>query len=490
MASKRPRTVMTVAERVKCIRLSEAGHKVKSIQETLGVGKTQIYETLKNKASILARYESGSLPAHRKLLVARRTRFGAVNDRVLEWFLCCRAKNFPLTGPLIREKASSIAKSMGIDDFEASGGWLQKFVARHQLTNSILCGEGGELSGLIEGYSANNIFNCDETGLFFRTLPSRSYVSKRESAKNGKLAKDRITVLLASSMAGEKLRPLVIGKSANPRCFTKDYKQQMRVTYEANRKAWMTSEIFLKWLHQLNNKMVIQNRKILLFMDNCGAHVPATLSNMKIIFFPPNTTSHLQPMDAGVIQNVKLQYRKSMLKSILLNMDECNKASDLVKKITVRDAIEWIEAAWMKLESSTISKCFSKCGFSHTDAITHDAEGEDIDETDLIPLRQIIPDLTNQDLLNVDCDLAVTKDYTATEITELLEQTTNVIESEEEDDLSGSTDNKHGSYITTGILIYLPNQNTTKGANLKPSESNKEDNYKQMLKKKTKKKVN
>uniref|UniRef100_A0A3Q3DRB9 HTH CENPB-type domain-containing protein n=1 Tax=Hippocampus comes TaxID=109280 RepID=A0A3Q3DRB9_HIPCM len=362
-----------------------AGHKVKSIQETLGVGKTQIYETLKNKVLILARYERGSLPAHRKLLVAQRTRFSTVNDRVLEWFHCCRAKNFPLTGSLIREKASSIAKSMGIDDFEASGGWLQKFVARHQLTNSILCGEGGEvkietvsewkgkLSGLIEGYSANNIFNCDETGLFFRTLPSRSYVSKCESAKNGKLAKDRITVLLASSMAGEKLRPLVIGKSANPRCFTKDYKQQMRVTYEANRKAWMTSEIFLKWLHQLNNKMVIQNRKILLFMDNCGAHVPATLSNMKIIFFPPNTTSHLQPMDAGVIQNVKLQYRKSMLKSILLNMDEY---------------------------------------------------------------------------------------YTATEITELLEQTTNVIESEEEDDLPGSTpDNKPPSSkeamrMATKILRY------------------------------------
>lgn len=44
MASKRRRTVMTVKERVKCIRLCEAGHKVKNIQETLGVGKTQIYE--------------------------------------------------------------------------------------------------------------------------------------------------------------------------------------------------------------------------------------------------------------------------------------------------------------------------------------------------------------------------------------------------------------------------------------------------------------
>lgn len=113
--------------------------------------------------------------------------------------------------------------------------------------------------------------------------------------------------------------------------------------------------------------------------------------------------------------------------------------SELVKRITIKDAIHWIEFAWMKLESSTNGKCFSKSRISHANAITDGAEGEYFDETDFILLRQIIPDLTNQHLLNVDCDLAVTKDYTAKEINESLEQTTSVIVSEEEDDVLSST---------------------------------------------------
>ena len=104
MASKRKRTVLTVEDRVKCIRLSESGYKVKDIQNQLGVGKTQIYGTLKNKDSILAQYNAGSLPGDRKLLVSQLLKFSVVNERVLEWFNCCRATYFPLTGPLIRGK--------------------------------------------------------------------------------------------------------------------------------------------------------------------------------------------------------------------------------------------------------------------------------------------------------------------------------------------------------------------------------------------------
>ncbi|XP_019744066.1 uncharacterized protein LOC109526924 isoform X2 [Hippocampus comes] len=140
MASKRRRTVLTVEERVKCIRLSEAGFKVRKIQEILRVGKTQIYETLRNKETILARYDSGRLPGQRKLLVVRQTKYSGINERVLDWFNSCRAQSLPLTGPRIREKASSIARSLGIEDFEASQGWLQKFIARNQLSNAVLVG--------------------------------------------------------------------------------------------------------------------------------------------------------------------------------------------------------------------------------------------------------------------------------------------------------------------------------------------------------------
>ena len=70
---------------------------------------------------------------------------------------------------------------------------------------------------ICDGYEPRNIFNADETGLFFRALPTKSMVTKGDLCNGGKNSKDRITVLLAASATGEKLRPLVIGKSKKPR---------------------------------------------------------------------------------------------------------------------------------------------------------------------------------------------------------------------------------------------------------------------------------
>lgn len=92
-------------------------------------------------------------------------------------------------------------------------------------------------------------------GLFFRTLPSKSLQSRRKKASGGKLAKDRITVLLACSAEGEKLKPLVIGKSFNPRAMRGIPKSELPVKYHANKKAWMTSDLFKQWVESLNVKM-------------------------------------------------------------------------------------------------------------------------------------------------------------------------------------------------------------------------------------------
>lgn len=134
------------------------------------------------------------------------------------------------------------------------------------------------------------------------------------------------------------------------------------MTYEANKKAWMTGEIFTRWLRCINNQMALQSRFILLFIDNCAAHPLVELSNVRLAFFPPNTTSRLQPMDAGVIQTLKLNYRK-MMRHVAAKLDEASKASDAVRSINVLDAVQWVRNAWDKLQPSTISKCFANCGF-------------------------------------------------------------------------------------------------------------------------------
>ena len=52
-------------------------------------------------------------------------------------------------------------------------------------------------------------------------------------------------------------------------------------------------------------------QRVLLLLDNCLSHnlQGLTLSHVEVYFLPPNTTSKLQPMDAGVIMSFKRHYR-------------------------------------------------------------------------------------------------------------------------------------------------------------------------------------
>ena len=113
----------------------------------------------------------------------------------------------------------------------------------------------------------------------------------------------------------------------------------VRVQWESNTKAWMMSSLFLKWLEHLNNKMYLQARHILLFLYNWSAHLKIELSHIKLVFLPKNTTSQLQPCDAGIVNAVKLMYHKKMLHHLLHHMDECTPAQELAMKIDVLDVI-------------------------------------------------------------------------------------------------------------------------------------------------------
>ena len=62
---------------------------------------------------------------------------------------------------------------------------------------------------ITEHYNAKNIFNCDETGLFYKTMSDRSLTLEKENCKGGKRLKDRLSIIF--STGEEKLKLLVIG---------------------------------------------------------------------------------------------------------------------------------------------------------------------------------------------------------------------------------------------------------------------------------------
>jgi len=56
--------------------------------------------------------------------------------------------------------------------------------------------------------------------LFFKLLPEKTLEFKGVDCSGGKRSKERLTVMVCANMSGtEKIPILIIGKSANPRCF-------------------------------------------------------------------------------------------------------------------------------------------------------------------------------------------------------------------------------------------------------------------------------
>ena len=96
------------------------------------------------------------------------------------------------------EKAILLFKEMypnSNDDFKASKGWLHRFKNRHGIRQLTLQGESlsadssaannfkAFLSELVEqqGFSLHQIFNADETGLYWRLLTTKLWQTAQKS---------------------------------------------------------------------------------------------------------------------------------------------------------------------------------------------------------------------------------------------------------------------------------------------------------------------
>lgn len=184
---------------------------------------------MRNKENLLFQWQSGT---NAKQKVFRLQSANLKLDKLcLEWFSKVRSQNIPVSGPLVQEKAKEIATKLRLTNFVASNGWLEKWRTRNCISFKGVCGEAASVSEedvsqfrervnlLIRDFKPENVYNADETSLFFRALPNKTLAFKNEKCTGGKLSKERLTVLFCVSMTGQKEVPLVIGKSARPRAF-------------------------------------------------------------------------------------------------------------------------------------------------------------------------------------------------------------------------------------------------------------------------------
>lgn len=340
-------------------------------KHNLKVTQSTISNTLRRSAELL-NVDNLNEGSRRQKMVT----FPLMEEALLQWFQSYQSM-INISGDLMKEKGAFFLTKLYPDakSFDFSNGWLERFKHRHGIKSFRRFGESGTvdmqavedaipiLRNVLDQYEWKDIYNMDETGLFYRLQADNSLATKQLEGR--KQNKERITMVVCTNGDGNDKFPLwVIGKYLNPRCFKHINRDNLGCQYRANQKAWMTQTLFLEWLQAFDQH--VKDRKVLLLLDNCSAHVPVgqlhnqiNLRNTTLHYLPPNMTSKLQPCDAGIIRNFKAYYRRRFTRKLLERLDSNTPDPE---KIDILEAISMAVASWtLDVKPQSITNCFLHC---------------------------------------------------------------------------------------------------------------------------------
>ena len=137
MAAKLKRKAYSIDFKLKLLAEVDKGRKKQDICREFGLPKSSLSTILKDRSKL-------DLAPTRKR--ARSSKRSDVDEAVLIWFKQALSSGVPVSGPLLKTKANGLARELGIDDWEASDGWMHRFKHKHGLVFKTICGESASVS--------------------------------------------------------------------------------------------------------------------------------------------------------------------------------------------------------------------------------------------------------------------------------------------------------------------------------------------------------
>ncbi|XP_028658938.1 jerky protein homolog-like [Erpetoichthys calabaricus] len=326
---KRKRVVLSIATKLQIVECAKKGESIAKLSSEFNIRNQTVRDIVQKKGELYKFVTSSDTfngtSAHK---TTKGSKFDDLDRAVFEWSKQKRAEGCPVSGPLLLEKAKWFHCKMKIPEpFAASQGWLQCFKSRHGIRQLDIQGEKlssdsdaaalyvTEFKRLVEAHdlSPEQLYNADETGLYWKALPSKTLVSKEEkSAPGHKSSKERITVIACANASGS---------------------HKLKLTIYAP-----------KICHkELDNAPSHPSENVLKTSDD----------QIFVTYLPPNVTSLKQPMDQGILEAFKGRYRKSLLRSVL---EEDGDLRKFYKKWTIKDAIFSCSESWDDMPNLTFRK--------------------------------------------------------------------------------------------------------------------------------------
>ena len=231
------------------------------------------------------------------------------------------------------------------------------------------------------GLGKGNIFNMDETPLFFNMIPNKTIAKRGKKTiliKSQNQEKCRISIILCIVADGDKLPPLIIFKGKTGGRIEKElssnkYVKEKKCFICVNENACANDKIIAFWFYHiwlayLKNPENLCDNLGYLILDKASSHITQNIldsfksNNQYLSFVPAGLTRFIQPLDVVVNKPFKDSLRKVYL-------EYCSQLNDNSVKITREKMIEFICNIWCNpnvITSEMIIKSFKCTGIIYS----------------------------------------------------------------------------------------------------------------------------
>ena len=166
-------TIKRKLEIVDAVEKAPASKKKKELAAEFNIAPSTLSSTIKNKDSLKVKANSGGKGKKRNRDPTRPD----VDKALYIWFSVVRAQSIAISGEMLKAKVEELSNELEpMVHWSCSNGWL----SRRGTTSPFgaVCGENASvdlgvceewkettLKPILQRYSADNVFNADETGL-------------------------------------------------------------------------------------------------------------------------------------------------------------------------------------------------------------------------------------------------------------------------------------------------------------------------------------
>lgn len=323
-----------------------------------------------------------------------------------EWVSQSIWNGIPVTSPILQDTAQSVWYRIPAEHREGNGcfsyKWITNFLAKMDVNISNMdeetpkppkvwtFEERNTLKEYFRRVPPKDLFTLDETFLAYN-LPL-DYAQYEASQMQRRI--EVATVMLCCNLDGsEKLKPLVVGKYNSYKSFRNYFPEEPQdpvsqsllgekmarkfgISYHSNRKSWLTSNLFHDWLARWDKRLVADNRKIWIVLDDSCSHriINLHLKNIELIYTSAN--SRFLPFNWGVLDEFKTRYRIQQYQALIDLQNQLEKKTHrkmLISfeqsQLTMSNAFKFIKKAWKSIPLETIRGNWKSAGILPTDMV-------------------------------------------------------------------------------------------------------------------------